>query len=112
MNVKATGYASAKLLSRQSRWNSEVPHLDFTENVLKSVKCSTSHWLPIYNRYVPNVALYQAKLRPDLFPEGPESLLKVGVARRKGTEAGLASKTVEISDSCRNCEMRLSVKSE
>jgi hypothetical protein len=33
--------------------------------------------------YVPNVALYQAKLRPDLFAEGPKSLLAGGVASRK-----------------------------
>ena len=33
--------------------------------------------------YVPNVALYQAKLRPDYTAEGPESLQEVGVASRK-----------------------------
>jgi hypothetical protein len=34
--------------------------------------------------YVPNVALYQAKLRPDFIAEGQASLLEAGVASRKG----------------------------
>ena len=38
---------------------------------------------------VPNVALYQAKLRPDLIAEGLDSQQEVGVASRKA--GGIAS---------------------
>jgi hypothetical protein len=43
--------------------------------------------------YVPNVALYQAKLRPDFSREGRDSLRKVGVASRKEAAIRLRAKS-------------------
>src|SRR5471032_3012967 len=74
LECQGNGHGSAPLRARPSRRNSKTSYWDFTEKILMTVKCCTSHWLPLYNRYVPNVALYQAKLRPDLFNERQESI--------------------------------------
>ncbi len=55
--------------------------------------------------YVPNVALYQAKLRPDFFAEGQGSLAEVGVASRKAEVNRLSAESQIFYSESKNCEL-------
>jgi hypothetical protein len=59
---------------------SQVKSCDFTVTVVRRL------WLTT-NVYVPKVALYQAKLRPDLLAEGVEPPAEVCAASRKGVSS-------------------------